>query len=185
MSDTLVPASIRVVLPKYQPQTRQLTTHINSTQLTVNCKTTCLVMKYLNIFALALLSATQTDALAAPSPTRREALSAGWATASLAFLSTAAPAFADDAVVLSDEEMAARIARKQALKNASKPSGRDQFPASATDIRSDVNPEAAANLRARSLQENTKIAMEKQKELKSRDKSQKREDLCEMLGRGC
>ena len=143
-------------------------------------------MKYLNICAFALLSATQTDALAAPSPTRREALSAGWATASLAFLSTAAPAFADgDAVVLSDEEMAARIARKQALKNAQKQSGRDQFPTSATDIRSDVNPEAAVNLRARSLQENTKIAMDKQKELKSRDKSQKREDLCEMLGRGC
>eukprot|EP00584_Thalassiosira_punctigera_P006525 CAMPEP_0172535470 /NCGR_PEP_ID=MMETSP1067-20121228/7465_1 /TAXON_ID=265564 ORGANISM="Thalassiosira punctigera, Strain Tpunct2005C2" /NCGR_SAMPLE_ID=MMETSP1067 /ASSEMBLY_ACC=CAM_ASM_000444 /LENGTH=166 /DNA_ID=CAMNT_0013320403 /DNA_START=8 /DNA_END=508 /DNA_ORIENTATION=+ len=91
---------------------------------------------------------------------------------------------AEDNQVLSDEEMAARVARKMELlrsakSNAGGPAGR------ATDIRSDVNPEAAANLRSRSAIENAKIAMEKQKEMKSRDQAQKREDLCEMLGRGC
>ena len=55
----------------------------------------------------------------------------------------------------------------------------------ATDIRSDVNSEAAVNLRSRTTFENAKIAWEKQKELKSRDNDndQRREDLCEMLGR--
>lgn len=95
---------------------------------------------------------------------------------------------AEDNQVLTDEEMAARIARKMELLRASKsggggsgggPTGR------ATDIRSDINPEAAVNLRSRSALENAKIAMEKQKELKTRDNAQKREDLCEMLGRGC
>jgi hypothetical protein len=94
---------------------------------------------------------------------------------------------AEDNQVLTDEEMAARIARKMELLRASKsgggsgggPTGR------ATDIRSDINPEAAVNLRSRSAIENAKIAMEKQKELKTRDNAQKREDLCEMLGRGC
>ena len=64
-----------------------------------------------------------------------------------AFL-TLAPqiAAADDNVVLSDEEMAARIARKQALKNKA-PVGMDKLPTSATDIRSDINPEAGVNLR--------------------------------------
>lgn len=86
--------------------------------------------------------------------------------------------------MLSDEEMAARVARKMELlrggsKSGGGPTGR------ATDIRSDVNPEAAVSLRSRSALENAKIAMEKQKEMKTRDTAQKREDLCEMLGRGC
>ena len=52
-------------------------------------------------------------------------------------------------------------------------------------IRSDFNPEAAANLRSRSFVENAKATLASQEELKKRDKKQKREDMCEMLGRGC
>ena len=93
---------------------------------------------------------------------------------------------AEDNQVLTDEEMAARIARKMELLRASKSGGGSGGPTGrATDIRSDINPEAAVNLRSRSAIENAKIAMEKQKELKTRDNAQKREDLCEMLGRGC
>ena len=92
---------------------------------------------------------------------------------------------AEDNQVLSDEEMAARVARKMELLRASKSGGSGGATGRATDIRSDINPEAAVNLRSRSALENAKIAMEKQKELKSRDNAQKREDLCEMLGRGC
>lgn len=55
----------------------------------------------------------------------------------------------------------------------------------ASDIRSDVNPDAGVNLRSRSALENAKIAMDKQKEMKGRKTAQKREDMCEMLGRGC
>ena len=91
---------------------------------------------------------------------------------------------AEDNQVLSDEEMAARIARKMELLQKSKGGG-GGATGRATDIRSDVNPEAAVNLRSRSAIENAKLAMEKQKEMKMRDKTQKREDLCEMLGRGC
>ena len=80
--------------------------------------------------------------------------------------------------------MAARVARKMELLRASK-SGGGSSTVKATDVRSDVNPEAAVNLRSRSAIENAKIAMDKQKELKNRDQAQKREDLCEMLGRGC
>jgi len=95
--------------------------------------------------------------------------------------------------VLSDEEMAARIARKMELLNKSKSGGGGGGGVDlggggttpVTDIRSDVNPEAAVNLRSRSAVENAKIAMDKQKEMKSRDNAKKREDLCEMLGRGC
>ncbi|KAL7490673.1 hypothetical protein ACHAWT_000227 [Skeletonema menzelii] len=96
---------------------------------------------------------------------------------------------AEDNQVLSDEEMAARIARKMELLQKSKAGGGGggggggKSPYS--DIRSDINPEAAVNLRSRSAVENAKIAMEKQKEMKSRDNAKKREDLCEMLGRGC
>ena len=95
--------------------------------------------------------------------------------------------------MLSDEEMAARIARKMELLNKSKSGGGGggggglggEGTTPVTDIRSDVNPEAAVNLRSRSAVENAKIAMDKQKEMKSRDNAKKREDLCEMLGRGC
>lgn len=93
---------------------------------------------------------------------------------------------AEDNQVLTDEEMAARIARKMELLRASKSGGGSGGPTGrATDIRSDINPEASVNLRSRSAIENAKIAMEKQKEILTRDNAQKREDLCEMLGRGC
>lgn len=75
----------------------------------------------------------------------------------------------------------------------------------------DYNPEASANLRSKSIEQNLKESLAKQAEhnqsaahyieklvivrslpacglqaeLKKRDKKQKREDLCEMLGRGC
>lgn len=52
-------------------------------------------------------------------------------------------------------------------------------------MRSDVNPEAAVSLRSKSVIDNAKSSLQKQEELKKRNKAQKREDLCEMLGRGC
>mmetsp|Transcript_19260 Transcript_19260/g.31927 ORF Transcript_19260/g.31927 Transcript_19260/m.31927 type:complete len:155 (-) Transcript_19260:406-870(-) len=122
-----------------------------------------------------------------PGCTRREALSRGWASATAAaFLTAGLPPAqaADDNQVLSDEEMAARVARKMELLQAGK-GPRGARPIRATDVRSDVNPEAGESLRARSAVDNAKIAMEKQAEMKNRDKAQKREDLCEMLGRGC
>jgi hypothetical protein len=154
-----------------------------------NCKlltypTLSTMMKLYCILVIALLSVIQIDALAAPSSTRREAISAGWAAASLTFLTTIQPANAEENKVLSDEDMAARIALKKALKSGAA-RGSDAVPGAASDIRSDVNPAAAANLRARSLAENAQNSAEKQKEMKSRDKKQKREDMCEMLGRGC
>ena len=121
---------------------------------------------------------------------RREAMSRGWAAATGAtatLLTTGLPPpaqAAEDNQVLSDEEMAARIARKMELLQSGK-GPRGPRTVRATDVRSDVNPEASENLRARSAIENAKIAMEKQAEMKNRDKSQKRDDLCEMLGRGC
>ena len=93
------------------------------------------------------------------------------------------PAFAaEDGQALTDEEMAARIARKLELQKGTYVKNR---PVSSTEARSDVNPQAAVNLRSRSTVDNAKIALEKQQELKKRDKMQKRDDLCEMLGRGC
>ena len=44
---------------------------------------------------------------------------------------------------------------------------------------------AKVALRGRSVIDNAKTALAKQDELKKRDKKQKRDDLCEMLGRGC
>eukprot|EP00545_Synedropsis_sp_CCMP1620_P014626 CAMPEP_0119013056 /NCGR_PEP_ID=MMETSP1176-20130426/7811_1 /TAXON_ID=265551 /ORGANISM="Synedropsis recta cf, Strain CCMP1620" /LENGTH=147 /DNA_ID=CAMNT_0006966105 /DNA_START=56 /DNA_END=502 /DNA_ORIENTATION=- len=101
-----------------------------------------------------------------------------------------APAFAEEGKVLTDEEMQARLARKKELqkKAASGQSVRavSSEPGSPiTDIRSDINPEAGTNLRSRSFVDNAKIAIDKQEEMKTRDKAQKREDMCEMLGRGC
>lgn len=98
------------------------------------------------------------------------------------FLPTYANA-AEDNQVLSDEEMAARVRRKQELLRAK--AGGGSAPVSATAVRSDVNPDAGVSLRSRSAVENAKLAMDKQKELKNRSKAQTREDLCEMLGRGC
>ena len=103
----------------------------------------------------------------------------------------------EGAVVLTEDEMAARVARKLELQRKARGGGggmtstaaptADGIPSSAytADIRSDVNPEAGVDLRSRSFLENTKIALEKQEELAKRDQKQKREDLCEMLGRGC
>ena len=90
-----------------------------------------------------------------------------------AFLPTLPTSAAEDNQVLSDEEMEARIARKMELLRSAK-SSTDGPKGKATDIRSDINPEAAVNLRSRSAIENAKIAMEKQQELKNRDKAQKR-----------
>ena len=108
-------------------------------------------------------------------------------------------ASAEDNIVLSEDEMAARVARKLELQRKARGGGGSSsassdggvlgegIPASAytANIRSDVNPEAAIDLRSRSFIENTKIAIAKQEEMNKRDKEQKREDLCEMLGRGC
>mmetsp|Transcript_5310 Transcript_5310/g.12056 ORF Transcript_5310/g.12056 Transcript_5310/m.12056 type:complete len:164 (+) Transcript_5310:171-662(+) len=97
----------------------------------------------------------------------------------------------EDNQVLNDDEMAARVARKmELLKKKSGGGGpaaarSDNMAPGATDIRSDVNPDAGVNLRSRSALENAKIAMDKQKEMKGRDVAKKREDMCEMLGRGC
>jgi hypothetical protein len=147
------------------------------------------MIKALCLLAITVLAATATNALVAQSTNRRDALSAGLAflapsvVAAVAFSPNSASAY-DDNQVLAEDEMAARIARKQELLRKKKGGG-DQTPVSASDIRSDVNPDAGVNLRNRSLAENTKIAIQKQEELKARDKAQKREDMCEMLGRGC
>mmetsp|Transcript_39505 Transcript_39505/g.58043 ORF Transcript_39505/g.58043 Transcript_39505/m.58043 type:complete len:150 (-) Transcript_39505:185-634(-) len=137
---------------------------------------------------LLLLFTNQLSALSPATPSRRQILSSGacWTTAAVAGVAFGMPlvAIADDQqVALSEEEMAARVAKKLALQRAA--SGVGPKPVGATDIRSDVNPEAGVNLRSRSSFENAKVAMAKQNEMKNRDKAQKREDLCEMLGRGC
>ena len=87
-------------------------------------------------------------------------------------------------IVLTDEEMAARVARKQELLRAQSRRGSGGSGLEGS-IRSDFNPDAAVSLRSRSVLDNAKEAMRKQEEMKSRDKKQKRDDLCEMLGRGC
>ena len=92
------------------------------------------------------------------------------------------------AMKLTDEEMAARIARKQELQLAkARGAGPVGFATSGLDgsIRADINPDAAMNLRSRSVLENAKASMAKQEEMKKRGKAQTRDDLCEMLGRGC
>ena len=90
--------------------------------------------------------------------------------------------------MLTEEEMAARVRRKQELLKAKSSGGAfGGVTASGLDgsIRSDFNPDAGVDLRSRSVLENTKYALAKQEEMKKRDKKQKRDDLCEMLGRGC
>ena len=165
-------------------------------------------MSQVNVFLFALVcslcnSGRFTDALSTASSTqsqprnnavigRRNAFSSILAIgAGTAFLPTSHANAAEDNQVLTDDEMQARVARKMELLRAAKSktggpparaSDSDKFP---SDIRSDVNPDAAVNLRSRSAVENAKIAMQKQKEMKTRDTAQKREDLCEMLGRGC
>ena len=85
-----------------------------------------------------------------------------------------------DFVTITDEEMAARVRRKQELLRE-----RQLGLIKGTDLPPDYNPEAGANLRAKSIGQNLKESLEKQKELKQRKPSLKRDDLCEMLGRGC
>lgn len=119
---------------------------------------------------------------------RRDAFSSIFsigAASAVAFLPLSIANAAEDNQVLTDDEMAARVARKRELLAAKSGGGGGRPSGSATDIRSDVNPDAGVNLRSRSSVENLKTAMEKQKELKNRDTAQKREDMCEMLGRGC
>jgi len=145
-------------------------------------------MTTLLVFTIALLAFSSISALSfTPHTTRRQAIS-GWTSAALGTAGLVShplmtPA-AEENVAISDEEMAARVARKQALLKSGKGAG-GNLPVGATDIRSDFNPEASTNLRSRSVIENAKIAVEKQSEMKSRNKAQKRDDLCEMLGRGC
>lgn len=136
------------------------------------------------LIAVVLLCGTQCTGLQQPLPlSRRGVLAVGLAGVML----TPGSAVAEgDNVILTEEEMAARIARKMELqRKASR--GESLTPSSAytADIRSDVNPEAGVDLRSRSFVENTKIAISKQEEMNKRDKQQKRDDLCEMLGRGC
>lgn len=106
-----------------------------------------------------------------------------------AVVTTSAPVWADgDLIVLTEEEMAARVARKQELlRKQSQGSSYGRAPPGSLDaaIRVDFNPEAAVSLRSRSVLDNARVALEKQDEMKKRDKKQKRDDLCEMLGRGC
>eukprot|EP00984_Skeletonema_dohrnii_P006802 scaffold2425_cov76-Skeletonema_dohrnii-CCMP3373.AAC.18 len=161
-------------------------------------------MKFLATLLTALLCTEVASALsvvpakqpAAQTISRRDAAASIFSigvTAAAFFTPTQNANAAEDNQVLSDEEMAARIARKMELLNKSKSGGGGGGGGGlggggttpVTDIRSDVNPEAAVNLRSRSAVENAKIAMDKQKEMKSRDNAKKREDLCEMLGRGC
>lgn len=119
---------------------------------------------------------------------RRAALAS--AAVSLVPASIALPCFAAEPEplrVLTEEEMAERVARKAALLRA-QDSGRSLVGSGSlyeSDIRSDVNPEAGVNLRSRSVVENARAAMAKQDEMAKRDKQKKRDDLCEMLGRGC
>ena len=42
---------------------------------------------------------------------------------------------------------------------------------SSLDVRSDINPEASQNLRSKSMVENAKASLEKQEEMKKRDKA--------------
>ena len=99
--------------------------------------------------------------------------------------------------MLTDEEMAARVARKQELlkqQSARKASDAQMIfngdyqkgnRALDSNIRSDFNPDAGEALRSRSFVDNAKNSLAKQEELRTRNKAQKRDDLCEMLGRGC
>ena len=91
-------------------------------------------------------------------------------------------------VLLTDEEMAARVARKMELLRQQSAGTRPTASSGSVyeaNIRSDFNPDAAVSLRSRSFVENVKASLSKQQELKTRDKKQKRDDMCEMLGRGC
>eukprot|EP00908_Phaeocystis_cordata_P009365 Transcript_20146.p2 GENE.Transcript_20146~~Transcript_20146.p2 ORF type:complete len:130 (+),score=42.97 Transcript_20146:170-559(+) len=125
-----------------------------------------------------LLLLSTASALQLPTPrasSRRAALAGGAALIAGAQL----PAFAEELIVLTEEEMAERV-RKKREKLLAK-----QGLVSATDLPLDYNPEAGENLRSKSIQENMRENLLKQQELKKRDKKTKRDDMCEMLGRGC
>lgn len=96
----------------------------------------------------------------------------------------AGPALAEEAgpVALTEEQMAARVARKQELLRKKTGGG---AVVSGLDVRSDVNPEAGVALRSRSIEDNLRDTLKKQEEMKTRGTKQKRDDMCEMLGRGC
>ena len=106
-----------------------------------------------------------------PSLSRRSVL-----TAPLVAIPSVAVADETVPVVLTDEEMAARVARKQELLRR-QASGMSSSSRGGLDgyIASDINPEAGANLRSRSVLENAKASLAKQEELKSRSKAQKRD----------
>ena len=86
---------------------------------------------------------------------------------------------------LTDEEVAAAAARRRELAQQQDIQRGGFASALEGGIRSDYNPEAGANLRSRSFVDNAKATLAKQDELKKRNAKQKRDDLCEMLGRGC
>jgi len=141
-------------------------------------------MRIQAIVTVAFLSLSSTSALSvAPNCNRRTALINGIAAVGIIALPTIAFA-AEDNVSVSEEEMAAKVKRKMELLGRVQ-ANPEAAPMAAMQIRSDVNPEAGSNLRSRSSFENAKVALEKQKEMKNRTKQQKRDDLCEMLGRGC
>lgn len=130
--------------------------------------------------AAVLLLSASVDGLSHPARVcRSRRIALGLASAVVLPLRSAAE---NGFVSLSEEEMAARVARKQELLRRS---GSGSKFVSGLDVRSDVNPEAGQNLRSRSMVENAKETLAKQQELKNRNKAQKRDDLCEMLGRGC
>ena len=85
-------------------------------------------------------------------------------------------------VVLTEEEMEARVRRKEELLRQRQGS---KATVSALEVRSDFNPEAGDNLRSRSLRDNYKVSKERADALKSMSRAQNRDELCEMLGRGC
>ena len=61
-------------------------------------------------------------------------------------------------IVLTEAEMAARVARKQELLKRQSAGASSFAGAGALEIRSDVNPDAAVNLRSRSVLDNAKVA---------------------------
>ena len=68
--------------------------------------------------------------------------------------------------MLTEEEMAVRVARKQELlrqQSARQTGGSNGFDLGS---RTDINPDAGVNLRARSLSDNLKTSLAKQEELK-------------------
>ena len=131
---------------------------------------------------LVLICAMTSSIVLPPTVSRRSLIV--FSAATVATPSEAADTGDFKAVVLTEEEMAARVARKQALLRAQSSGG--NYRSGMNDyVASDINPEAGVNLRSRSVMENAKASLAKQEELKNRSKKQKRDDLCEMLGRGC